>query len=103
VTAAEHVAVWPVEFVTVPTKVVAVVIAGVVVAPDVVATAPTSWSIRKDMAFTEDHESVTLAPEFMTVGSAESVQAGAPGGGGDAMVIVAEQCATPPFPVAVPV
>jgi len=67
----------------VPVKVVSFVSEGVVVEPAATGTAePIPWLRENEMAFVVVHERSDVPPELTDVGSAESVQVGAEGGGG---------------------
>jgi len=83
VTRAPQKAISPCALVTVPVKVVAVVIAGLVVEPpEIGVTAQSPWSRENETAFAVLQESVVVLPELTTLGEALSVHDGAPGGGG---------------------
>ena len=67
-------------------------------------TEPTPLLMVSVSPFVVVHDSTECSPLFIEVGDAVSVQVGAAGGGGRSVtVIVAEQSAEPPRPVAVPV
>jgi hypothetical protein len=106
VTAAVQVAVWPSALVTVPVKVVSLVIAEVDALPLASGvTAPMPWLITKVFAFVVVHESFEVSPLLTFVGDAESVQVGALGVEGIFTTIFAVQVTVvlPSKLVAVPV
>jgi hypothetical protein len=88
----------------VPIKVVLVASGCVVVEPlPSGVTIPISLLMLNDVAFSVVHESVVVASLKIVLGTAESVHAGSPGGGGGVTAIVASHVAVPPALVAVPV
>lgn len=103
-TAAEHVAVSPFEFVTVPVYVVFALRAGVDVEPPAIGvTFPKPWSMTNLAAFFVVHVRTEVPPVVTEVGEAESVHVGAFGFSHRLTVTVAVHVTLPPEPVAVPV
>jgi len=91
----------------VPVKTVSEIMSGVMAEPAATGvTLPMRLSIEKAVELAVVHERMDEPPAITEIGLAESVQVGAEGGGGGGggvTVTVAEQYATPPEPIAVPV